>query len=413
MGRPSATKAQQLLFRRAQVAGVGDGVHHRLHDGGVEHRPARGDGPHRPGQLVALGHVVLQQVRTPRRALVEQRDGVLGVVELRQDHDAGPGVPLADLVGGLDAFLLEVGGHPDVGHHHLGGELAGPVDELVVVGGGAHDLDVGLERQQGPHSFSHDEVVVGEEDADGGPGHAPIWPGRGATGQGCAPPPARGCQPVCRPSDPVPAPVGEHPPRTVVPGHAVHAAAGMGRGRAQVEALDRRGVAEPARHGPEDQLLVEGASSPPPGRRPPDWGSRARGPRGCAPPCPPPAPTVPGRGPRAVPCTTSKNASLDFAHDPVWRGTGGTWVSIHSVWPPAGARLGSATLCWPTISMGRAGTMPRRASWAAWAMASRSPVRCTTPVSARPGAAHGAGPSRARSTLKIPVPYRKRRSPAR
>ena len=143
-------EAQELLLGVAQVAGVGDGMHHRLHDGGVEHRPSRGDGPHGPGQLVALGHVVLQEVRAPRRPFVEQRDGVLGVVELRQDHDAGAGMALADLVGGLDALVLEAGGHPDVGDDHLGGELARPGDELVVVGGGAHDLHVGLERRAAP-----------------------------------------------------------------------------------------------------------------------------------------------------------------------------------------------------------------------------------------------------------------------
>ena len=196
----------------------------------------------------------------------------------------------------------------------------------------------------------------------------------------------------------------EHPPGAVVPGHAVDAPAGMRRGRAQVEALDRGAVAEPPRHGSEHQLLVER-------RRPrPEVAAHEIGVlalevlggahRACPPPCAP----SPGAWSSSRAMTTSRKASFDVAHDPLWRGTGGTWVSIHKVWPPAGARLGSATVCWPTMSMGRPGTMPRRASWAAAAMASRSPVRCTTPASASSGAAHGAGPSRARSTLNTPVP---------
>src|SRR5580658_1204180 len=76
----------------------------------------------------------------------------------------------------------------------------------------------------------------------------------------------RGCQPAPGPnppdphrSDPPSPPVGQHPLGAVSPTHAVHATAGVGGGRAQVEAGDGGGVAEPARHRPEDQLLVDGA----------------------------------------------------------------------------------------------------------------------------------------------------------
>jgi hypothetical protein len=33
---------------------------------------------------------------------------------------------LPDLPGRLDPFLLEIGGHPDVGDHHLGSRCFGP-----------------------------------------------------------------------------------------------------------------------------------------------------------------------------------------------------------------------------------------------------------------------------------------------
>ena len=54
-----------------------------------------------------------------------------------------------------------------------------------------------------------------------------------------------------------PAPVGDRCPRGVVAGRAVHAAAGVGRRRAEVEPADRRlGATQPG-HRPEHQLLVE------------------------------------------------------------------------------------------------------------------------------------------------------------
>ena len=71
---------------------------------------------------------------------------------------------------------LEGGRHADVGDHHLGVGLGGAVDELVVVGGDAHDLDVGLEAEQGTHALAHDQVVVGQEHGDAPVGHGSIWP---------------------------------------------------------------------------------------------------------------------------------------------------------------------------------------------------------------------------------------------
>src|ERR1700722_17348584 len=47
------------------------------------------------------------------------------------------------------------------------------------------------------------------------------------------------------PSDTAPAPVRQHAPGAVGPGHAVDATPGVRRGRAQVEAFHRRAVAEP------------------------------------------------------------------------------------------------------------------------------------------------------------------------
>ena len=109
-------------------------------DGRVEGVAPGGHGADRVDQLVALGDVVLQQVAVAGRALGQQRDGVLGIVVLREDDDAGPGMALAHLLGGVDPLPVEGRRHPDVGHQHLRCQRLGALDDLVVVGRHAHDL---------------------------------------------------------------------------------------------------------------------------------------------------------------------------------------------------------------------------------------------------------------------------------
>ena len=99
--RPGGAAPPRLRVRSAVV---GDRVHHRFDDRSGRAPSRRWRRPHGPGQLVALGDAVFQQVRVAGRALVEQRDGVLRVVELGQDDDAGAGVTLADLCGRVDAL---------------------------------------------------------------------------------------------------------------------------------------------------------------------------------------------------------------------------------------------------------------------------------------------------------------------
>ena len=123
-------------------------------------------------ELVALGQAVLQQVGVAGRAVGEQRDGVLGVVVLAEDHDAGAGLALADLLGRVDALALEGRRHADVADDDLGLVLGGRRQQLGVVGRLADDLDVGLAGQQRPHARAHEEVVVGQDHRDHAVGHA-------------------------------------------------------------------------------------------------------------------------------------------------------------------------------------------------------------------------------------------------
>ena len=127
----------------------------RLDDRRVEHAATGGDLAHGADELIAVADAVLQQVRVARGAVGEQRDRVFGIVVLREDDNAGPGVAHAHELGRLDAFVLEVRRHPDVGHHDIGPGFLGPGDQAVEILGDADHVEVGLHRQQGAHAFSH------------------------------------------------------------------------------------------------------------------------------------------------------------------------------------------------------------------------------------------------------------------
>ena len=108
IGRPSATFCRSPSSSAVSSPRPVTGVHQRLDDLGIEHRPAGRDLADGARELVALGDAVLEQVRVARGAVGEQRDRVLGLVVLRQDDHAGAGMALAHLLGGVDALALEV-----------------------------------------------------------------------------------------------------------------------------------------------------------------------------------------------------------------------------------------------------------------------------------------------------------------
>src|ERR1700683_4319365 len=127
---------------------------------------AGGDGPDGVHQLVTLGDVVLQEVAVASRTLGQEGHGVLGIVVLRQNDDPGPRVPLADLLGGVDPFPIEGGGHPDVRDQDLGRQSGGALHHLVVVGRHADDLEVLVPLDQRTYALPDDQIVVGQEHRD-------------------------------------------------------------------------------------------------------------------------------------------------------------------------------------------------------------------------------------------------------
>ena len=166
IGRPSATSWSSSSSAAVSPLSSVTGWSERLDDLRVEHGSAGRDLADRARELVALGDAVLQEVGVAGGAVGEQRDRVVGVVVLREHDHAGAGVTLAELLGRVDALLLEARRHADVGHEHLRRGGLGTRDQAVVVVGGADDLEVGLQAEQRPHAFAHDDVVVGEEHGD-------------------------------------------------------------------------------------------------------------------------------------------------------------------------------------------------------------------------------------------------------
>jgi hypothetical protein len=157
---------QQVVVVRGQLVRALHRAHERADDRGVEHRAAGRHLPDGPGQLVALGDAVLQQVGVAGGALRQERDGVVRIVVLREDDHAGAGVALADLLAGVDALPLEVRRHPDVRDDDLRFVRLGPGHQRVVVLRRPDDREVRLRRQHGPHALADDHAVVGDQHAD-------------------------------------------------------------------------------------------------------------------------------------------------------------------------------------------------------------------------------------------------------
>ncbi len=138
----------------------------RIDDPRVEHRSAGADLAYGTRELVAVTDTVLEEVRVAGGTLAQQRDGVFGLVVLRQDHDSRSRVAHAHDPRRADPLVGEVRWHADIGHDNLGNVLGGAREQLVVVAGDPDDLEVPGDGEQGPDTFSNDEVVVRQDDAD-------------------------------------------------------------------------------------------------------------------------------------------------------------------------------------------------------------------------------------------------------
>ena len=166
IGLPSATMPSSSSSGGDRPPFAVIGRSERVDDGRIERVAAGGDGPDRVDQLIALRDVILQEVPVAGRALGQQGHGVFGVVVLGEDDYAGPRMPLAHLLGGVDALAVELRRHPDVGDQDLGLQRGGALDDLVVVRRHPDDPKVLVPLNERLDALADDEVVVGQEHRD-------------------------------------------------------------------------------------------------------------------------------------------------------------------------------------------------------------------------------------------------------
>jgi hypothetical protein len=103
---------------------------------------------------------------------------------LRDDDDADVGVPFPQFVGQLDALGGERGWHPDVEEHDVGLVLVEQRPEFGRLGRHAEDGDPLDGVEDRPCAFTHEVVVLADENRDGvyGQRHGRRLRARGAAG---------------------------------------------------------------------------------------------------------------------------------------------------------------------------------------------------------------------------------------
>jgi hypothetical protein len=90
---------------------------------------------------------LLEQVRAPGRAVLEQQQGVLRVAVLAEHDDPGLGRQLVQRLGDANAFIGLARGHPDVGHDDVGAFGFDGRKRCVVVAAGGHDVHLSRPRR--------------------------------------------------------------------------------------------------------------------------------------------------------------------------------------------------------------------------------------------------------------------------
>jgi hypothetical protein len=144
----------------------------RGHDLRVEHGAAGADLLDGLEQPVGVAEPLLEQVGDTGRAALEQLEGVLGVVVLRQHHDAGPGVVASHPPSQLDPLRGERRGHADVEHHHVDRVHGQQLEQTVRALGGAEHLDPVHGVEHRARTLADEVVVLGDQ--QGGHPRAPV-----------------------------------------------------------------------------------------------------------------------------------------------------------------------------------------------------------------------------------------------
>src|SRR4051812_10765226 len=147
------------LGQPGERIGLGAGREDRPRRARVERRLAAGGGADAVGDVVGGG--VLEQVAAG--AGVERGEDPRAVGERGEHEHGGLGTLLEHAPGRLDAVDAR---HVEVHDDHVGLQLAGALDRLRPVGGGADELDVVDRRDEPAEALADHAVVVGEQHPD-------------------------------------------------------------------------------------------------------------------------------------------------------------------------------------------------------------------------------------------------------
>src|SRR5260370_19195102 len=139
--------------------GFGAGTQRRCGEGWVDDPFALQDRADRDGGLV--GGPILCEER--RGARLHRPPEVAGPAECREDHGLARGQMAAELPGRPEAVHP---GHLDVEQGDVGPYLEGLLEDIAARGHLRHDLEAGLEVEQGGERTARHALVLGQEDAD-------------------------------------------------------------------------------------------------------------------------------------------------------------------------------------------------------------------------------------------------------
>ena len=98
---------------------------------------------------------------------MQERQCVLGLRELVEEHDARAGMGLAQPVGDLDALVGLRRRHADVRQHDVGLVLVDGGEQRREVTAGRHDRDVVVIGQELRDPLADEDAVLGDGDAHG------------------------------------------------------------------------------------------------------------------------------------------------------------------------------------------------------------------------------------------------------
>ena len=120
----------------------------------------------RGDQVLAVAQAVLEQIRAPVGAAVQQREAVARIGVLADHDHADLRMGLAQAVGEHDALGIAGRRHPDVGDHDVGQLGLDRLGELAAVLAGRDQLDPRIGVEQVLERLAHEVVVVGHDHAE-------------------------------------------------------------------------------------------------------------------------------------------------------------------------------------------------------------------------------------------------------